>query len=98
MELGLQFVELNMNPPQYQTDQIHAERLQKIGEKYKVYFALHLDENLNPCGFNPHIAQAYRRTTLESIRSAKKLKMPILNMHLSRGVYFTLPERKVFTV
>ena len=95
-ELGLQFVELNMNLPQYQADQIDVERLQKVKEEYNVYFTLHLDENLNPCDFNPHIAQAYRRTVMEAIRLAKTLGMPILNMHLSRGVYFTLPERKVF--
>lgn len=95
-ELKLQFVELNMNLPQYQTDQIDAGRLQRIKGKYGIDFTLHLDENLNPCDFNPHIAQAYRRTTAEAIRLAKTLEMPILNMHLSRGVYFTLPERKVF--
>lgn len=95
-ELGLQFVELNMNLPQYQADQIDAERLQKIKETYNIYFTLHLDENLDPCNFNPHIAQAYRRTAAEAIRLAKRLEIPILNMHLSKGVYFTLPEHKVY--
>lgn len=95
-ELGLQFVELNMNLPQYQTDRINVERLHRIKEEYHIYFTLHLDENLNPCDFNPHIAQAYRQTAAEAIRLARTLKIPILNMHLSRGVYFTLPERKVF--
>lgn len=95
-ELGLQFVELNMNLPQYQTDQINWERLQKIRAEDHIYFTLHLDENLNPCDFNPYIAQAYRRTTMEAIQMAKALKIPILNMHLSGGVYFTLPEYRVF--
>lgn len=95
-ELGLQFIELNMNLPQYQTDQINVERLKEIKERYRVYFTLHLDENLNPCDFNPRIARVYRRTTVEAIQLAKTLEMPILNMHLSRGVYFTLPEHKVF--
>lgn len=95
-ELGLQFVELNMNLPQYQTNQINRERLEKISTDYQIYFTLHLDENLNPCDFNPSIAQAYRHTTTEAIQTAKALNMPILNMHLSGGVYFTLPEKKVF--
>ncbi len=32
-ELGLQFVELNMNLPQYQTDQIDPDRLRNIGKE-----------------------------------------------------------------
>lgn len=95
-ELGLQFVELNMNLPRYQTDQIDLENARRLKERYGIYFTLHLDENLNPCDFNPRVARAYRRTVMESIRLAKALEMPVLNMHLSRGVYFTLPDRKVF--
>ena len=77
-ELGLQFVELNMNLPQYQTDQIDPERLGKICESYNIYFTIHLDENLNPGDFNPYIAQAYQRTTDAAIQLAKGLKMPVL--------------------
>ena len=47
-ELGLQFVELNMNLPQYQPDRIDRDRLRKIREEYGIYFTIHLDENLNP--------------------------------------------------
>lgn len=52
-ELGLQFVELNMNLPQYQTDRIDRDRLRKICEEYGIYFTLHLDENLNPTDLTP---------------------------------------------
>ena len=95
-ELGLQFVELNMNLPQYQVDQINPDHLQEISERYHIYFTIHLDENLNPGDFNPYIAQAYQRTTDAAIAFAKRLKMPVLNMHLSRGVYFTMPDRRIF--
>ena len=95
-ELGLQFVELNMNLPQYQTDQIDPDRLGKICENYNIYFTIHLDENLNPGDFNPYIAQAYQRTADAAIQLAKRLEMPVLNMHLSRGVYFTMPDRRIF--
>ena len=95
-ELGLQFVELNMNLPQYQTDQIDRDRLRKIREEYGIYFTIHLDENLNPADFNPYIAQAYLRTVEDAIALAKREDIPVLNMHLSRGVYFTMPEKKIF--
>lgn len=95
-ELGLQFVEWNMNLPQCQPERMEAAVLRRIREQYGIYFTLHLDENLNPCDFNPRVARAYIRTAEDAIALAKELEMPILNMHLSKGVYFTLPDRKIF--
>ena len=95
-ELGLQFIELNMNLPQYQTDQIQPERFREIAERYGIYYTLHLDENLNAGDFNPHVAEAWLRTVMEAVALAKELRIPVLNMHLSRGVYFTMPEKRIF--
>ena len=71
-ELGLQFVELNMNLPQYQPDRIDRDRLRKIREEYGIYFTIHLDENLNPADFNPYISQAYLRTAEDAIALDRK--------------------------
>ncbi len=95
-QLGLQFVELNMNMPQFQTDRLHVDLLAEISEKYGIYYTIHLDENLNISDFNNQVADAYTNTVRETIYIARKLQIPVLNMHLSRGVYFTLPHRKVF--
>ena len=95
-ELGLRFIELNMNLPQYQLNRIDLKHLRSVADKYGIYYTIHLDENLNPGDFNPYIADAYRRTARETIAAAKILNIPVLNMHLSRGVHFTLPEKKVF--
>ena len=95
-KLGLQFVELNMNLPQYQTVSLDTDRLEAAAKRYGIYFTIHLDENLNVSDFNPFVAQAYTRTVLETIRIARRLNIPVLNMHLSEGVYFTLPDRKIF--
>lgn len=95
-ELGLQFVELNMNLPQYQIETIDVKQLLKIAEQYSIYYTIHLDENLDPCNFNSRVAQAWTRTALDAILLAKAVDAPILNLHLNRGVYFTMPEEKVF--
>ena len=95
-ELGLQFVELNMNMPQFQTDSLEESRLAKLSEKYGIYYTIHLDENLNVSDFNPLVAEAYLHTVQETIILAGKLHIPVLNMHLSQGVYFTLPHRRVY--
>lgn len=95
-ELGLQFVELNMNLPEYQADKIDIYAFAKIAERYGIYYTIHLDENLNPFDFNEKVAKAYTDTVLQTIELAKQLRIPVLNMHLSSGVYFTLPVKKVY--
>ncbi len=42
------------------------------------------------------MTKAYLDTVKQSLLVAKELGIPLLNMHLSRGVYFTLPDQKVF--
>lgn len=95
-ELGLDFIELNMNLPQYQIDNLNIEQLKKICDIEKIYFTIHLDENLNACDFNRDVANAYIKTILSTIDIAKKLKIPVLNMHMTNGVYFTLPKEKLY--
>ncbi|AHF06009.1 sugar phosphate isomerase/epimerase family protein [Desulfitobacterium metallireducens] len=95
-ELGLDFIELNMNLPQYQIENIDVQQLKTISENEDIYFTIHLDENLNVCDFNNEIANAYTKTVLVIIEIAKQLKIPVLNVHMSNGVYFTLPTEKVF--
>jgi sugar phosphate isomerase/epimerase len=95
-ELGLRFIELNMNLPQYQPDRIDVDRFRKIAENYGIYYTIHLDENLNVSDFNHRVASAYLKTVDETIHIAKILSVPILNMHLSDGVYFTLPDKRIY--
>ena len=92
-ELGLQFVELNMNLPEY-ADPAHMDRekLCALREKYGVYFTLHLDVRLDGCDFNPLVRNAYQETLRRALELAQEAEMPIVNLHLNHGVYFTLPN------
>ncbi len=94
-ELGLDFIELNMNLPQYQLDKFDVEYFKSIVDKYGVYYTIHLDENLNISDFNPYVAEAYQKTVVDTIEISKQLDIKVLNMHMAKGVYFTLPDRKV---
>ncbi len=93
-ELGFSFIELNMNLPEYQ--QLDVPLLQSVAERYSIYFKIHLDDNLDMGDINPRVAEAYMQTMLDAVRSAKELGVPLLNMHLSGGVYFTLPNKKAY--
>lgn len=89
--LGLDFIELNMNLPMFQ-----PEVLEGISPCSDVFFTLHLDENFCPADFNPMISEAWMKTMLCTLRLAKRLGAPVINMHMSKGVYFTLPDRKEY--
>ena len=94
--LGLDFIELNLNVPQYQPDRWDAAGIRRVGEEYGVDFTIHLDENLNLFEFNPLVAEAWQKTLLDNITLAKAIGAKVLNMHFNRGVVFTLPEKKVY--
>ena len=43
--LGLDFIELNMNFPEYQTERLEqTDDLVRIAEQAKLYYTIHLDE------------------------------------------------------
>ena len=95
-ELGLSFIELNLNLPQYQPGRMDIDEIRRLGEEYGIGFTLHLDENLNLFEFNPLVSHAWRGTLLANIDLAKEIGAKVLNMHFNRGVVFTLPEKKVY--
>ena len=95
-ELELDFLELNMNLPQYQIGIMDADELRKAASNGGIHLTIHLDENLNVCDFNNRVADAYRNTLLGTIDLAKRMDVPILNMHMACGVYFTLPDRREY--
>ena len=96
-ELGLDFIELNMNLLQYQIEYLEkTDEFLKIAEQYGIFYTIHLDENLNFCDFNRAVSEAYSDTVKRTIDVAKILKVPTINMHMNKGVYFSLPDKKIY--
>ena len=103
--LGLRFIELNMNFPEYQTDRLEqTDLLLRAAEQ--AYYTIHLDENLNIADFNRLVSEAYLETVRRTVEVAKKFlclrerfgagSRPLtLNMHMHHGIFITLPDRKV---
>ncbi len=106
-KLGLDFIELNMNFPEYQIDKLEkVEEFIIPAKKYRVYYTIHLDENLNVADFNPLVREAYLETVRRTIEVAKQFvelkdafgnaTQPLtINMHMNHGIYITLPGGKV---
>jgi sugar phosphate isomerase/epimerase len=95
-ELSLDFIELNMNFPQYQTDSIDIEYYNILSKENNLFYTIHLEEALNVCGYNNEVTKAYLNTVMTTIGIAKRLKAPVLNMHMADGIYITLPTEKVY--
>jgi sugar phosphate isomerase/epimerase len=76
-ELGLSFIELNMNFPEYQiaknvdSNKDNINMLYKKADEAGIYYTIHLDENLNIADFNPLVREAYLETVHRTIDMAK---------------------------
>ena len=88
---GLDFIEINMSFPQYQPHTLKVEELLKITERDGIFYTIHADEMLNPFDFNPLVSECYFGVMRDTIRFAKAVGVPVINMHLLKGVYVTLP-------
>ena len=72
--LGLRFIELNMNFPEYGTEALEqTDRLLAAADKAGIYYTVHLDENLNIADFNHLVTDAYLETVRRTIAAAKRL-------------------------
>ena len=106
-KMGLSFIELNMNFPEYQIDKLeNIDWFYKKADEAGIYYTIHLDENLNVAEFNPLVRDAYLETVRRTIEVAKyfvtlknkygKKEQPLtINMHMHHGIYITLPDKKV---
>lgn len=106
-KLGLNFIELNMNFPEYQIDQLEQyPQFMEAAQDAGIYYTIHLDEALNIADFNPLVKKAYLETVRKTIEVAKtfvelknwngqKNQPLIINMHMNHGIFITLPDRKV---
>lgn len=95
-ELGLDFVELNASFPQYHCTESLLREARELHRETGIDYTLHLDEEGNPFDFHPTVAKAYREEFAEGLRFAADLGMKRVNMHLPRGVYVTLPEKRIY--
>ncbi len=89
---GLDFVEVNLSFPGYTAEDLKVEDLNSLAEKHGIFYTFHADEGLNPFDFTPSVSECYFNVMRKTIRLAKGVGAKIVNMHLQKGVYVTLPS------
>ena len=95
-ELNLDFLELNINFPQYLLKELDAKKLKELSALHGIFYTLHLDDEMSIADFNPYIAEGYCKTVYDAIELFKTLGIRKLNMHMSRGAKYTLPDRVIY--
>lgn len=95
-ELGLQFLELNINFPQYILPKMDPAHLKALAREYGIFYTLHLDDEMSLADFNPYVSDGYCRTVYDAIDFASEMGIKKLNMHMSRGAKYTLPDRVIY--
>ena len=81
--------------PAFQPDRLDAASLRFWQDK-GVGFTLHLPERLDMLDFAPRVREACMQTALDAAALAVEAGIPVLNLHLPVGVYFTLPDRRLY--
>ena len=95
-ELNLDFLELNINFPQYLLKELDVDKLKELSALHGIFYTLHLDDEMSIADFNPYIAEGYCKTVYDAIELSKTLGIRKLNMHMSRGAKYTLPDRVIY--
>lgn len=93
-DLGLSFVELNLNFPACNLEELDLPRLRRVKAETGVGFTIHIEEDCDPFSFNMDVRRAWLTSIRKTLVAAQMLDVPVINMHLPRGVYITLPNRK----
>lgn len=95
-EFGLDFIEINMNLPHYQTTSLTEQYLKHIQEQYGIFFTFHIPEDIDVAHLNDKIRAVNHEIIIDTISLMKNIGSTKLNMHMSRGIYFTVPDEKIY--
>ena len=95
-ELGLSFIELNMNMPEFCPEKLTPELVKKLSKNKDIGFTLHLPEEIDLASFHPAIRQGNMERCCEAIIWASEAGINLVNMHINSGIYFTLPDQRIW--
>lgn len=94
--LGLDFVELNANLPRCMLSRLCPADVRALADANGIGLTYHVAEDCDPFHFNPLVAAAWQDTLRAELSVARELGVPVITMHYPAGVYFTLPERRLY--
>ena len=94
--LGLSFLELNTNFPHHQPHLLNVKQLNDLAKENGIFYTIHLNDETAVAEFHPAVSGGYRKAVADTIDLAKRIGAKTLNMHLSDGAKYTMPDRIVY--
>lgn len=96
LRLDLNVLELSMNLPEYCPEAFPARAAREAMKQSGIAFTLHLPEELDLGTFHAPLRYGCLARAVDAVRWAGEAGVRLVNMHLNTGVYFTLPDRRVY--
>lgn len=94
--MGLDFIEVNMNVPDYQVEALENMNIGALKEKYGVGLSMHLPENFYFADFNQTMRAAACSIFEKAAEFAIKNDIKVMNMHMHVGTFFKMPHKKLY--
>jgi len=95
-KLKVDFIELNMNMPEFCPESLSAEKIRKVTKEKGIDFTIHMPDDTDLASFHESIREGHVKRFGETARWAAEAGAKVINLHLSPGIYFTLPDRRVW--
>ena len=95
-QLGLKFIELNMNMPYSFPEHLAPSLLRRIAKEEDIFFTMHLPDEADLGSIHDALWQGQMRRARETVEWATQAEVRLLNVHINSGCYFTLPDRRVW--
>ncbi|MBP5552121.1 MAG: sugar phosphate isomerase/epimerase [Spirochaetales bacterium] len=95
-ENGLDFYEINLAFPWFQSDKIDADDLLRIKKKYGIDYTVHFHDEINPFDFCPEMRAGCLKNVEYVIGLARRIGAKRINMHLLNGTYSAVKGEKIY--
>ncbi|MDD1756865.1 MAG: sugar phosphate isomerase/epimerase [Methanomassiliicoccales archaeon] len=96
LELKVDFIELNMNMPEFCPESLPAKEIRECRRRTGLDFTIHMPDDSDLASFHDPIREGHMARFGETARWAAEAGARLINLHLSPGIYFTLPDRRVW--
>lgn len=95
-ELELSFIELNMNMPENCPEALDPTDLRDVTSSTGIEFTLHSPDELDLGSLHPTVRAGHLDRMREALGWCAQAGARAMNVHISPGIYFTLPDRRVW--
>ncbi len=93
---GLDFFEMNLAFPWFQSDRIDPDQMNRLKERYGIGYTLHFHDQLNPFDFSPELRKGAMENVVYGLRLAREIGAAKITMHMIRGTYSAVNGVKTY--